>query len=450
MTDKIKKKIETSEKHKSMKCVAYEIKLKSNAMSKLQKTLLTTLFREAKWFKNYIVSLDSVYDADDKIKRVKVFKGKEITEEELTLLSSQMRQGLIGEYKTCTKSMSTNKKKGNASKNGKFRYKSVCNEIPLKQFGNTYQIDFSRNRISIAKIKGEFKCYDLNQIPPNADICNAQLIRKPSGFYLHIICYIEPKSKKTKNHKIKNMIGIDFGIEHNLTTSDGEIIDVKILETKSVKLFSKKLNKAFSKNYKAKCKKLGKSKLNKEERNELKHFANHFKRRIKLQRAYEKQTNKKKDFANKIVSNLLKENDLIVIQDELISKWHSGLFGKQVQISCMGTIKMELKQSPKVLVIESAFPSTQLCPKCGEKTKHDLSKREYHCGHCGYHHINRDVKSAETLLAEGIKRLNNQSSLSGTESCKSLVEPVSSTNSKSCKRKRFSKKSAMKQEAIML
>ena len=177
---------------------------------------------------------------------------------------------------------------------------------------------------------------------------------------------------------------------------------------------------------------------------------NHLKRRIKVQAAYEKQNNRKKDFANKIVANLLRENELIVMQDELISKWHSGLFGKQVQISCMGTIKMELKKSPKVFVIESAFPSTQLCPKCGEKTKHDLSKREYHCEHCGYHHINRDVKSAEALLAEGIKRLSNQSSLSGTESCKSLVEPISSANLKVQKNSKVSKKSAEKQEAFKL
>ena len=448
MTDKIKKKIETAEKHKSMICKSYEIKLKSNAMSKLQKEQLTTLFREAKWFKNYVISCNSIYEADTKIKKVNVVKGKEIVEENLTILSSQMKQALVDEYKTCTKSMSTNKKRGHSDKNGKFKFKSVCNEIPLKQLHNTYDIDFSRNRIEIQKIKGSFKCYGLNQIPPNADICNAQLIRKPSGFYLHIICYLPIKPKK-KNIKIENAIGIDFGIEHNLTTSDGEIIDVKILETKSVKLHSKKLNKAFSKNYKAKCKELGKSKLNKEERNELKHFANHLKRRIKLQKAYEKQTNKKKDFANKIVSNLLKENDLIVIQDELISKWHKGLFGKQVQISCMGTIKMELKKSPKVLVIESAFPSTQLCPVCGEKTKHDLSKREYHCEHCDYHHINRDVKSAETLLAEGIKRLSNQSSLSGTESCKSLVEITSSATSKTEKFK-CSKKLSVRQEASKL
>ena len=448
MTDKIKKKIETAEKHKSMICKAYEIKLKSNAMSKLQKEQLATLFREAKWFKNYVIGCNSIYEADTKIKKVNVVKGKEIIEENLTLLSGQMKQALVDEYKTCTKSMSTNKKKGNASKNGKFKYKSVCNEIPLKQLNQTYYIDFSKNRIEIQKIKGSFKCYGLNQIPPNADICNAQLIRKPSGFYLHIICYIESKIKN-KSHKIKNAVGIDFGIEHNLTTSDGEVIDVKIPETKSVKLHSKKLNKAFSKNYKAKCKELGKSKLNKEERNELKHFANHLKRRIELQAAYEKQNNKKKDFASKIVSNLLKENDLVVIQDELISKWQKGLFGKQVQVSCMGTIKKELKQNPKVLVIESSFPSTQLCPSCGEKTKHDLSKREYYCEHCGYHHINRDVKSAETLLAEGIKRLNNQSSLSGTESCKSLVEITSSATSKT-EESKCSKKLSKKQEASKL
>ena len=74
MTDKIKNKIETAKKHKSMICKAYEVKLKSNAMSKLQKEQLTTLFKEAKWFKNYVIGCNSIYEADTKVKKVNVVK----------------------------------------------------------------------------------------------------------------------------------------------------------------------------------------------------------------------------------------------------------------------------------------------------------------------------------------------------------------------------------------
>ena len=86
------------------------------------------------------------------------------------------------------------------------------------------------------------------------------------------------------------------------------------------------------------------------------------------------------------------------MQDEMIANWHSGLFGKQVQHSSMGFIKAKLKNSLKVHVVETSFPSTQICPICGSLTKHPLNKRDYDCKACGYHHDSRDIKSAQSIL----------------------------------------------------
>ena len=103
---------------------------------------------------------------------------------------------------------------------------------------------------------------------------------------------------------------------------------------------------------------------------------------------------------------LLNEYDFIAIQDEMIHNWHSGLFGKQIQNSCMGTIKMKLKNSSKVFVISKSFPSTQICPVCGSLNKHSLRKRDYDCPHCGYHHNSRDKKSAQSILDEALRQVS--------------------------------------------
>jgi transposase len=56
---------------------------------------------------------------------------------------------------------------------------------------------------------------------------------------------------------------------------------------------------------------------------------NRYKTIKKIQREYQKISNKKQDKANKIISKL-KAYKTIVIQDEQIANWHKGLFGKQV------------------------------------------------------------------------------------------------------------------------
>ena len=64
-----------------------------------------------------------------------------------------------------------------------------------------------------------------------------------------------------------------------------------------------------------------------------------------IQREYQKLSNKKQDKANKIVSKL-KKYDRIYMQDEQIARWHKGLFGKQVQHSCLGIVKAKLRMLP--------------------------------------------------------------------------------------------------------
>ena len=58
--------------------------------------------------------------------------------------------------------------------------------------------------------------------------------------------------------------------------------------------------------------------------------SNNRRKTVKLiQREYQKLSNKKQDMANKLV-HMLKAYETIVIQDEQISNWRKGGFGRQV------------------------------------------------------------------------------------------------------------------------
>jgi putative transposase len=97
----------------------------------------------------------------------------------------------------------------------------------------------------------------LNQIPKDAEFANANLIRKSSGFYLKVTCFmpIETSSTSFKKSTFKNsskeIVGIDFGIKDDLTLSNGIKFQTKFPITEKIKKSQRKLSrkKKYSKNY---------------------------------------------------------------------------------------------------------------------------------------------------------------------------------------------------------
>ena len=212
--EKIKQAMQaTRERHKSMTCKVFELKLSSRKMSKTQKEQLTTYFREAKWRRNSIIA--DFASASRKSKSAIVKVGDAFEERPFSILGSQVIQDIYDSIKTEIKILHTKKEKG--EKVGKLRFKSICNCIPLRQYNTTYRIDFFRRLVRIQNIRKCFTVHGLEQIPSEAEITNAKLLRKASGFYLHVTCFV-PKEQLKRTGR---MVGIDFGIEHNLTLSSG-------------------------------------------------------------------------------------------------------------------------------------------------------------------------------------------------------------------------------------
>ena len=374
-----------------MVCRCFEVKIDRSKLSKKRREEVNLLFREAKWFRNaFIADMESVTYKDT---TVKVKEGDEFETRDITLLGSQIRQSIIHGVKESLKSLRALKDNGN--KVGRLRFKSVCNCIELKQYHVTYDIDMDRSCIRVQGIKKPFRVRGLEQIPADAEIANCKFIRKASGLYFHITCFL-PKQEKILPDR---SVGIDFGIKDNLTFSDGSApVNVCVPESKGIKLASRRMNKALK-------------------RSGGKKGSNHYKRRNDLRRAYEKNANRKKDLACKTVHDIVNGYNFVAIQDEMIGNWHKGLFGKEVQHSAMGVIKRRLKNSPNVYVVSRSFPSTQICPVCGKLTRHSLDKRDYDCMWCGYHHNSRDVKAAEVILEEAKKIYSSLSGRESSESC---------------------------------
>lgn len=365
----------TSLRRKSQVVKCYELKIVEKRLNRRQHKELDMLFIEGKRLYNFILSekkknevtLNCIVPTDYK-EVICLDKDKKEVIYPLEYLPSHYKQTIHGRMISNEKTIRALVKKG-LQKHGSLKFKSELNCIPLKNMDWKFK---SANKVWIMGIKGKILVRGTKQFPDNCEFANANLLKKPNGYYLKITTYINNEDiEETKTNGKE--IGLDFGIKNNITTSEGEKLNISVRESDRLKKLQRELHRRVK----------GSKNRNKT---------------IKLiRKAYQRQTNIKTDQANKIVSKL-KKYETIVMQDEQIANWHQedGM-SKVVQHSCMGLIKSKLKQLPQTIVLDKWIPTTKWCPKCGRL--HDMSTdvRTYVC-ECGYHE-DRDVHSANNMIA---------------------------------------------------
>ena len=369
---KIKESLrETKERRSQMDCRVFSVKIQENRLSKAKLEKLKRCFLEAKWLYNAVIASETLTLDNTKTVQVKVrdtFETREIDN-----ISSQMKQSVVDSARTNAFSLSKAKRKG--LRVGKLKFKKECNEIDLKQFGNTYSIK-GKNKISIQKI-GILVVNGLEQINlDEVEFANAKLIQKPSGFYIHLTVY---SKKQPQPETIKEVIGLDMGIKDQLTFSNGVNVNFYLEESEQLKGLMRKLSRQTK-------------------------GSNQYKQTLnRIKRIYEHYSNKKKDIVNKLDS-ILSKNYIICFQDELLNQWkrkksnRKFSFGRKIQHGILGRVKDKVKKNSSNHMLESSVPTTQTCPVCGCLTKHSLDKRVYHCNHCGFEHPDRDVHSANMMV----------------------------------------------------
>ena len=362
----------TREKRKSQVCRVYRVKIDISHLNGAQQTHLKMLFVEAKWLYNDILTFSHDHDINDYDTTTHTVHGldkdKQPVTHELEYLASQMKQSVIQGIKHSLKSLAALKKHNHTV--GNLRYKSDYVSINLQQHRVTYRF-YDKNHIGLQGFKERIRIKGANQFwnIPDIEFANAKLLSQPDGYYLAVTTY---QNKGGEKKKYKSEIGIDMGIKTSITTSEGKKYKVLIEESERIK----------------KCQRLIARRKN--------GSSNRYKARKLLHRAYQKLTSRKKDVANKIVHELL-EHERVYMQDENISGWHKGLFGRTVQHSVLGLVKAKLIHNERVTVLSSREPTTKYCPCCG-KLKKDitLADRVYECT-CGYRE-DRDIHAARNMI----------------------------------------------------
>ncbi|SDN12290.1 RNA-guided endonuclease TnpB family protein, partial [Eubacterium ruminantium] len=266
-----------------------------------------------------------------------------------------------------------------SKKNHKKSYRTSC---------TNNNIEFQNNHIKLPKL-GWVKTRD-TQISQGR-ILNATISQDPSGKYYCSLCCTDIEIKHLP--PTNNQVGIDLGIKDFAITSDG-------VKYSNPKYLQQSLNKL--------------AKLQRELSRKTRGGSNWNKTRIKVARQYEKIRNQRQDFLQKLSTELIKENDIICIEDlnisEMIQDNRKDMRRNIGDVSwCEFTRQLQYKADwygRIIIKVGRYFASSQICSCCGNKfpiTK-DLGVRQWICPNCKSI-LDRDINAAINILNKGLKQI---------------------------------------------
>ena len=230
---------------------------------------------------------------------------------------------------------------------------------------------------------------------PKGIIKSATLSRHSSGkYYVSLLC----KEEVSELPKSNSAIGIDLGITDFAIFSDGQKYDNNKFTSKMEKKFKREQRKLSRRALLAKQKGIN-----------LFEAKNYQKQKRKVARLHEKVMSQRTDFLNKLSTEIVKNHDIICIEDlNIKGMLRNHKLAKSISDVSWSSFVTKLQYKAdwyerEIIKVDKWFQSSQLCSECGHKDgKKSLEIREWTCPICHAHH-DRDINASINILTEGLR-----------------------------------------------
>ncbi|WP_432475629.1 IS200/IS605 family element RNA-guided endonuclease TnpB [Enterococcus faecium] len=275
------------------------------------------------------------------------------------------------------------------------RFKSKKNSVQSyttnNQNGTVALID--NKFIKVPKLKSLIRIKLHRQ--PKGIIKSATISRHSSGkYYISLLC----KEEVSELPKSNSAVGIDLGITDFAILSDGRKFDNNQFTSKMEKKLKREQRKLSRRALLAKQKGI-----------DLFEASNYQKKKCKVARLHEKVMNQRTDFLNKLSTEIIKNHDIICIEDlNTKGMLRNHKLAKSISDVSWSSFVTKLQYKAdwygrEIIKIDKWFPSSQICSECGHKDgKKPLDIREWTCLICHAHH-DRDINASINILTEGLR-----------------------------------------------
>ncbi len=313
-------------------------------------------------------------------------------------LNSQARQASAERAWSSIARFYDNCKKGKPGKKGfpRFLKPQTHGSVEYKTTG--WKLSFDRRTITFTdgfeagslKLWGtrDLHFYQLKQIK------RVRVVRRAHGYYVQFCLDQERIEQKEQTGKT---IGLDVGLTHFYTDSDGQTVENPRHLRKSEKAL-KRLNRKLSRTQKG--------------------SKNRASLRNRLSRKHLKVSRQRKDFAMKLARCVIQSNDLVAYEDlQVRNMVKNRKLAKSISDAAWSAFRQWLEYFGKVFgVVTVAVPphyTSINCSNCGEAVKKSLSQRTHQCPHCGFV-LDRDWNAALNILELGLRTAGHVGTLNAS------------------------------------
>ena len=251
---------------------------------------------------------------------------------------------------------------------------------------------FDSKKLHLSKL-GHFRWNPYRELPPDAKVKEVTVKREADGWYAVLSCELPLPAPLLKTGKV---IGIDLGMQALVATSDGILIERQRVYAKNEKKL-KHAQRTVSRRQKG----------SKRRRKAVKVLA----------KAWQKVTRTRKHILDGVSKSLVKEYDLIAVEDLNLKGMSQGLsrgFRRSFKDVGMGMLlhmlSYKAEEAGRIVVKVNPRGTSQECSGCGMTVKKSLSERVHICSACGLV-LDRDVNAAKNVLNRALLSLRGEDTL---------------------------------------